>query len=184
MIKTKKELRDTISVEWKLYKRNKKKDTIVDYFTKEPRTTIWKYQKLLRKTEYYYNNKVNPVYAVLYIYYRRRKNILGTKLGIEIWENSFDAGLCIHHAGNIVINGKATIGKNCQLHGDNCIGNLGKTLDAPQIGNNVDIGVGAKILGPVKIADNVKIGAGAVVVKSCLLEGATLVGVPARIIGK
>lgn len=66
------------------------------------------------------------------------------------------------------------------MHGDNCIGNNGITDDAPTIGNNVDIGFGAKIIGGIKIADDVKIGAGAIVVKDCLRKGATLVGVPAH----
>ena len=47
-------------------------------------------------------------------------------------------------------------------------------------GDNVDIGVGAKIIGGVTIADNIKIGANAVVTKSFYEEGITLVGVPAR----
>ena len=66
------------------------------------------------------------------------------------------------------------------FHGNNCIGNNGKTEDCPVIGDNVDIGFGAIIIGNVKIADNVKIGANAVVTKSCLEEGATLVGIPAH----
>ena len=48
------------------------------------------------------------------------------------------------------------------------------------IGNNVDIGIGAKILGGIEIADNIKIGANAVVVKSELEKGKTLVGIPAH----
>lgn len=40
----------------------------------------------------------------------------------------------------------------------------GKKYGAPRIGNNVFIGVGAKIIGPVTIGDNVKIGAGCIVV--------------------
>lgn len=116
----------------------------------------------------------------MYLYYRRRKNKLGAKLGIEIWEKSFGKGLIIHHSGNIVVNGMARIGENCQFHGSNCVGNDGKNLDAPMIGNNVEIGVGAKVIGKVKIADNIKIGAGAVVVSSFLEEGITIGGVPAR----
>lgn len=46
-------------------------------------------------------------------------------------------------------------------------------------GDNVEIGVGAKIIGDIYIADGVKIGANAVVVKSCYNKGATLVGIPA-----
>lgn len=50
----------------------------------------------------------------------------------------------------------------------------------PQIGNNVEIGVGAKVIGNITIADNIKIGANAVVTKSFDEEGITLVGIPAR----
>lgn len=73
------------------------------------------------------------------------------------------------------------MGNNCSLHGDNCIGNDGANdYDCPIIGDNVDIGVSAKIIGGIHIADGVKIGAGAVVVKDCLTPNCTLVGVPAR----
>lgn len=113
-------------------------------------------------------------------FYRRRKNRLGSKLGIEIWENSFAEGMQIHHSGNIVVNGMARIGKNCQLHGSNCIGNDGKSLDAPVIGDNVEIGVGAKIIGGIRIADNIIIGGGAVVVSSFLESGITIGGIPAH----
>lgn len=66
-------------------------------------------------------------------------------------------------------------------HGNNCIGNNRKEDErAPHIGNNVEIGVGAKIIGDIYVVDNVKIGANAVVVKSCFTNGATLVGVPAH----
>ena len=46
----------------------------------------------------------------------------------------------------------------------------------------MDIGVGAKIIGPVRIADNVRIGANAVVVSSFDEPGITVVGVPARVV--
>lgn len=81
---------------------------------------------------------------------------------------------------NIIVNAESKVGKNCMLHGDNCIGNNGKTEGCPIIGDNVDIGTGAKILGNIQIANGVKIGAGAVVVKSCLTENATIVGIPAK----
>lgn len=180
MITTKRDLKRIIRNEKKLYQKNSRSKQIADYITSEPNLLIWKYQRLLRITEYYYNNKNNPLKHVLYFIYRRKKNILGIRLGIEIWENCFDEGLLIHHAGNIVINGTARIGKNCQLHGANCIGNSGQDYEAPVIGDNVEIGVGASIIGGVKIADNIKIGAGAVVVKSCEYSESTLIGIPAH----
>ena len=141
---------------------------------------IYQYVRLLRYTEYHYNNRQNIVHKLLYAWYRRKKNILGRKLGIEMWENTFDSGLQIYHCGNIVVNGGARIGKNCKLHGSNCIGNNGKSLDNPIIGNNVRLGVGAKVIGGVQLADNITVAAGAVVIHSCMTPGAVLAGVPAK----
>ena len=48
-------------------------------------------------------------------------------------------------------------------------------------GDNVFIGAGAKVIGGVKIGSDVKIGANAVVTKD-LPDGATAVGIPAKVI--
>ena len=142
---------------------------------------IWQYQKALRKLEYHYNNH----HIIMYRIWARRTNKLGGILGIQIRHNTIQMGLHIWHYGSIIINGNAKIGMNCQLHGNNCIGNKGEKSDkAPVIGNNVDIGVGAVIIGDVFIANNVRIGANAVVIKSCYEEGAILVGNPARMIDR
>lgn len=146
----------------------------------ESQANIYSFVKLLRKTEYHYNNKGRGLHKLFYGYYKRRKNILGRKLGLEMWENTFDSGLLIEHCGNIVVNGHSRIGKNCILHGSNCIGNNGLSSAAPKIGDNVRLGVGAKVIGGVEIASNVTIAAGAVVVNSCDVEGAVLAGVPAK----
>ena len=77
---------------------------------------------------------------------------------------------------------EAVLGKGVRLHGDNCIGNDGITDDCPFIGDGVDIGVGAKVLGGVSIASGCVIGAGAVVVRDAPIPGSVLVGVPAKVI--
>jgi len=51
---------------------------------------------------------------------------------------------------------------------------------APAIGNNVDIGSGAKLLGPIKIGNNVLIGANAVVLCD-VPDDCIAVGVPATV---
>jgi serine O-acetyltransferase len=51
----------------------------------------------------------------------------------------------------------------------------------PTIGNNVQIGAGAKVLGKIRIGDNVRIGANAVVLKD-VPDNCTLVGVPGKIV--
>lgn len=175
---TKEQLRDYLAYEEKVY-FSTKKEKLEYMLEREPQYYIWRYTRLLRKVEYHHNNS-GMIHKILYAFWRRRKNCLGNRLGIEIWDNTFDKGLMIFHAGNIVINGMSQIGKNCKLHGSNCIGNNGITLDAPILGDNIDVGVGAKIIGGVRLADNIKIGAGAVVVNSFEEEGCTLVGIPAR----
>ncbi|MCC4357477.1 serine O-acetyltransferase [Limosilactobacillus reuteri] len=143
---------------------------------------IKRYFILLRKAEYY-GNKKTFMSRIMSFWFTRRKNKLGIKLGFYIPINSTKPGITIWHNGTVVINGDAKVGSGCIFHGNNCIGNNGKSLEAPIIGNNVELGVGASIIGGVKIADNVKIGAGAVVLSSCEEEGVTLVGIPARKVG-
>ena len=181
MISTEIELKHILTLEKSFYISSNYKDFLVNWFCNEKFNAIWIYIKFLRKTEFHYNNsQKNVFHSFEYLFYRRLKNKTGLKLGIEIWENSFDKGLKIHHAGNIIVNGMARIGINCQLHGSNCIGNDGKSLKAPIIGDNVEIGVGAKIIGDVFIANNIKIGAGAIVISSFYENGITIAGVPAK----
>ena len=150
-----------------------KKDYLVSLVTHEDTYLIWKYLYFLRREEAAANKLTE-------YYWRRRKNDLGAKLGIIIYAGCCGKGLRIWHYGSTIISGDAKLGENCTFHGQACIGNDGTGTAAPVIGNNVDIGVGAKIIGDVTIADNVKIGAGAVVTKSCLEDGATLAGIPAK----
>lgn len=106
-------------------------------------------------------------------------NYYSRKYNLELY-GSFGKGLKIWHS-NIIINGNATLGENVTLHGNNCIGNNNSNL-SPIIGNNVDIGYGAVIIGNIKIADNVKIGACSLVNKDILEKGVVAVGIPAKII--
>lgn len=155
------------------------------YITRDFEWIRWKYVKYMRKSTYYFEmcekHKYNIFYKLLFLIYQIKKNRLGLHLGYEIGPAKIGGGFQLFHNGPIVIHGGSTIGENCILHGDNCIGNNGKNDLCPKIGNNVDIGVGAKILGDVFIADNCKIGAGAIVIHSCYEEGKTLVGCPAVI---
>ena len=144
---------------------------------KEHEWYLYCFQKKLRTEE-----KASNIFSRFIC--RLSKNKLGAKLGIYIPAGVFGEGLHIWHYGNIIVNAESKIGKNCMLHGDNCIGNNGKTEGCPIIGDNVDIGTGAKILGAIQIANGVKIGAGAVVVKSCLTENATIVGIPGKEVEK
>ncbi|MEE6637648.1 serine acetyltransferase [Limosilactobacillus pontis] len=92
--------------------------------------------------------------------------------------------LIFYHPYGIVIHGNCKIGDYCVIRQQVTIGNKGINDDGcPIIGNNVEIGAGAKIIGNVSIGDNSKIGANAVVTKS-FPNNSILVGVPARNIAK
>lgn len=88
----------------------------------------------------------------------------------------------IDHFGNIIVSGYASFGDNCVLRNGVTIGirKIGEKA-APQLGNNVDIGAGAKLLGGIRIGNNVMIGANAVVITD-IPDNAIAVGIPARII--
>lgn len=87
----------------------------------------------------------------------------------------------IDHFGGIVISGYAKFGNNCRIRNGVVVGlkNVSEPK-APQIGNDVDIGAGAKILGPIKIGNRVVIGANAVVIHD-VPDDSIAVGVPATI---
>lgn len=160
----------------------KTKNDLLEWWIRPEMFYIKRYIKFLRKEEKYVFAK--PC-KILSFWYRGRKNRLGSRLGFIISAGCFDEGLTIWHYGSIIVNPQARIGKNCQLHGNCCIGNLRlDSQDSPIIGDNVDIGQGAQILGGIRIADGVRIGAGAVVLKDVLTPGSTVVGIPAHVINK
>jgi len=89
-------------------------------------------------------------------------------------------GLLIPHPNGIVIHPDADIGPNCLLFQQVTLGHAEGGV--PRIGGHVDIGAGAKLIGPITVGDHARIGANAVVtidVPAC----ATAIGIPARIVG-
>jgi serine O-acetyltransferase len=91
-------------------------------------------------------------------------------------------GLIIPHPNGIVIHPDAEIGVNCLIFQQVTIGTRGES-GAPVISGHVDIGAGAKILGPVHVGEHAKIGANAVVC-SDVPSGVVAVGIPARVIAQ
>jgi serine O-acetyltransferase len=89
-----------------------------------------------------------------------------------------DGGLLLPHPNGIVIHPDAEIGPNCLLFQQVTIG--ANDRGVPRIGGHVDIGSGAKVLGPVTIGHHARIGANAVVIND-VPGGATAAGVPARV---
>ncbi|SRR5579871_615449 len=100
--------------------------------------------------------------------------------GIELpCEVVIGENFVIDHFGGIIISGYAKFGDNCRIRNGVTVGlRRVEEKTAPTIGNNVDIGAGAKLLGPIQIGDNVVIGANAVVL--CDVPANSIaVGVPA-----
>jgi serine O-acetyltransferase len=90
------------------------------------------------------------------------------------------SGLFIQHGFSTII--MADIGNNCWINQQVTIGHKDKT-GRPQIGDNVRITAGAKVIGNIKIGNNVTVGANAVVVKD-VPDHCVVVGVPAYIVKK
>jgi serine O-acetyltransferase len=91
-------------------------------------------------------------------------------------------GLYIAHIGGIHINPKAIIGSNCNLtHGITIGASAMGRQGSPTVGNNVYIGTGATLIGKIKIGNGAKIAANTLVVTN-IPDGATVMGVPGRII--
>ena len=173
-------LKDYLNADRMGYWPSFSRGALMDWLLRPEQYWIRKYVKNLRKEEFYTFHRKNKF---LQYYYGRKKNILGARLGFFIAAGCFDTGLKIYHYGSIIVNPKSRIGKNCTIHGNCCIGSKGIFPDdSPVIGNNVDIGQNAQILGGITIADGVKVGAGAVVTKSIEESGVTVVGIPARIV--
>jgi serine O-acetyltransferase len=88
--------------------------------------------------------------------------------------------LSLPHPNGVIIHEDAIIGAGCMIMQQVTIGMI-DTGDVPQIGDNVYIGAGAKVLGRVYIGNGAKIGAMAVVLQN-VPENCTAVGIPAKII--
>ena len=102
--------------------------------------------------------------------------------GIELpCEAEIGRNFVIDHFGGIIVSGYTRIGDNCRIRNGVTIG-LRRVEEkvAPVIGDNVDIGAGAKLLGPIRIGNNVVIGANAVVITD-VPDDSIAVGVPAII---
>lgn len=104
-------------------------------------------------------------------------------LGSEIhWRAEIGPGLRIYHGYGLVVHSNAKIGANCTLRQGVTLGSKDEDgIETPIIGNDVNIGASALIIGSLSIGDGAKIGAGAVIV-SDVPAMASAVGNPAKVI--
>ncbi|MGB2601861.1 MAG: serine O-acetyltransferase EpsC [Candidatus Omnitrophota bacterium] len=103
--------------------------------------------------------------------------------GIEIHPGAqIGKGLFIDHGMGVVIGETSVIGNNVTLFQGVTLGGTGKEKGKrhPNIGDNVVVGAGAKVLGNITVGNNVLVGANAVVLRD-VPHDSTVVGVPGRI---
>lgn len=150
------------------------KNKIMAVYTHNEEYEIYRFVCALRKAEFYKNTS-----KILYTYYLRQSNIRGNRLDYFIAPGVLGKGVRLYHRGAIIINTQSQIGDGCLFHGDNCVGNNGVDNNCPVLGKNVELGIGAKVIGNVTLADNIRVGANAVVTKSFTEPGITIAGVPA-----
>lgn len=94
--------------------------------------------------------------------------------------SQIEGGLLIPHPNGIVIHPYALIGPNCLIFQQVTIGTRGSEHPGhPILEGHVDVGTGAKILGPVRICKHANIGANAVVITD-VPEATSVVGIPAK----
>lgn len=90
--------------------------------------------------------------------------------GIEITNRTrIGRRLKIIHQHGIAVHPSASLGDDCLLRQGVTLGSTGVVrgaLRAPQLGDRVEVGVGAVLLGPISIGDDVKIGPNAVVISN------------------
>lgn len=128
----------------------------------------------------------NIVQKIVHIVFYLRFKKLQERCGIELNQHtSIGYGLRLPHKGNIVIHPQTKIGNLCEIMQGVTIGNnILKSRDkVAEIGDEVMICAGAKIIGDVRIGDVCIIGANAVVNKD-VAAGTIVGGVPAKVLGQ
>lgn len=105
--------------------------------------------------------------------------VFGVEIGKDV---TLGRGVYFVHPLGTVLGGDAKVGDRVRFMGSNTVGTA-KDNGYPTIGDDVEVGCGARILGPIHIGDGAVIGANAVVLHD-VPKGAVAVGVPAVVIGQ
>ena len=130
---------------------------------------------------YRFRNRI--VRAPLSFIYKMMRAMAQILTGIDLpCEATIGRRFRIDHFGSIIVSGDAVFGDDVVIRSGVTVGlRRAGVRGAPIIGNRVDIGAGAKILGAIRIGDDAAIGANAVVLED-VPAGCIAVGIPARIL--
>lgn len=147
-------------------------------WSREAITGFWQPgQKLLRSIRRYQAAKARGAWLTRK-YWVLVHRFWSTVSHCEIHLNcQIGGGLLLPHPNGIVVHPDARLGVNCLLFQQ-------VTLAGPvELGDHVDLGAGAKIIGPLFIGNSVTVGANTVVTQD-LPSNVTAVGMPARIVSR
>jgi serine O-acetyltransferase len=142
---------------------------------------VWKFQRILRKSEYINNCKKGLLSRIYfkYLYFRWYKMCL--KFGFFIPPNVFGPGLSIaFYSGPIIVNSRVRAGADIRISPGVTIGHAARGEGVPKLGNHIFIGPSAVLVGPIEIADGIAIGANSYVNKSFKEPNITIAGSPAK----
>ena len=141
----------------------------------------FKFSVWLRITRFLYlkGKRAFPLFVFARMIYKH----LEYKYSFDIsYKAQIGPGLTIAHYGYIIVTSNTVLGVNCSLKPGVVFGKkLTSQTDGAVIGNNVEFGVGSKVVGDVSIGSNVIVGANAVITKD-VPDNCVVAGVPARVI--
>jgi serine O-acetyltransferase len=120
----------------------------------------------------------------MWVLYRLLRMPLRLLFSVDLWAGRggcrVGPGLYLIHPANIMIGRDVEIGENCLIMHEVTLA-IGSVPGAPKIGNNVDIYVGARVLGGVKIGDSSMVGANCVITRN-IPPRSVVIAAPSRVI--
>lgn len=133
-----------------------------DWSREAKRKGSWDPSRALLKSIRAYQNASGPLRSVTKKVAVLRHRFWSIVAGADIPLNSsIGGGLLLPHPNGVVIHPDARIGVNCLIFQQVTIGATERGV--PTIGGHVDIGAGAKLIGPIVVGDHARIGANALV---------------------
>lgn len=133
-------------------------------------------QRLDRRPDGWRKRCLTPAYWLAF-------RVVETLTGISLPKSAqIGPGLRIWHFGNIFVHPGAVLGARCTLRQGVTIGNRRDDGPVPRLGDDVELGAYAQVLGDVRVGRGAKVGAMSLVLDD-VPEGAVAVGNPARIVG-
>lgn len=158
-----------------------------DYVTHNRRWTTPGFQALVvHRFGVWAGNQSGPIAKILGISYVVIHALVRSIYGIEMHRFvTIGRRVWIPHATGIVIHHRAQIGNDCLIRQGATLGLGGvkrprRPPNAPKVGNGVEIGAGAVIVGGVTIGDGARIGPNAVVMTD-IPAGASAFAAPAKV---